>query len=232
MRIKVNVPTSLSDIKLGDYQKFVSIQEENDDDSFVLQKMVQIFCDIPLLAVSRMKRKDFNSIASQILTLLEEKPKLVQRFTLDGRDFGFEPDLDNMDLGVYVDVDKYLTDNKNLNKAMAALYRPIKSRKGNKYLIEDYEGSGKNGELMKDLPLNIAQGCVLFFWTLSLQLLSVTPNYSKKLMEKNKAAQALRKSGVGISTFIRSQEEMCSLLKERLSSHLERPSPSLRMTGT
>ena len=48
MKIEINVPTSLSEITLGQYQKYLKIAEENPDGNFLSAKMIEIFCGIPL----------------------------------------------------------------------------------------------------------------------------------------------------------------------------------------
>jgi hypothetical protein len=50
-----------------------------------------------------------------------------------------------------------------MHKAMAVLFRPIKKKQGTKYLIEDYEGSHKYSELMKEIPLDVVMGAMVFF---------------------------------------------------------------------
>ena len=48
MNIEINVPTSLNEITLGQYQKFLKVAQENQECSFLNAKMIEIFCGIPL----------------------------------------------------------------------------------------------------------------------------------------------------------------------------------------
>ena len=49
MKIKIPVPESLSEMTLEQYQKFEKINTEyNQGSNFLLQKMVEIFCNLPL----------------------------------------------------------------------------------------------------------------------------------------------------------------------------------------
>jgi len=43
MKIELTIPTTLNDIKLAQYQKFLSIAKDNEESEFLQQKMVQIF---------------------------------------------------------------------------------------------------------------------------------------------------------------------------------------------
>ena len=67
MKIEINVPDSLSEITLGQYQKFEKLNtKENKDTTFLLQKMVQIFCNLDLKDVATIKYK---SVQEDITTL-------------------------------------------------------------------------------------------------------------------------------------------------------------------
>lgn len=221
MKLEVTVPTSLKDISLKDYQEFIKISSDKElDDVFIRQKMVQIFCHIPLLAVNKMGRKDFISITNQIISILQEKPKLTKQCNLIGVDYGFIPNLSkDMTLGEFIDLDEYLKDWSSFHKAMSVLYRPITQKKGENYRIEVYDSDKVNDTEMLSMNMEVVMGAVLFFWTLSSQLLTITPKFLQQLLRKNQeAATALEKSGVGISTYINLLEEACLKL-ERLAPY-------------
>ena len=226
MEIKITVPTSLSEIPLKDYQQFMKVAKDKDqDDLFIRQKMVQIFCHIPLLAVTKMKRKDFNSVVATLIEVLDEKPKHKDVFKMGGVEYGMIPSLDeDMTMGEFVDLDSYMKDWQEFHKAMAVLYRPIKARKGERYRIEKYEGNEDHIEEMVNAPMDVTMGAIIFFWNLSTQLLTVTPKYlQRRLMENPKAAEVLEKNGVGISTFTDSLAEVCLRLEMLLPYTWERP---------
>lgn len=215
MKLEFNVPTSLKDISLGDYQRFIKIASDKDiKDIFIRKKMVQIFCHIPLLAVEKIDRKSFTVISNKIITVLSEKPKLTHITEIEGNDFGFIPNLDDdLTIGEFADLDDYMNDWQKFHKAMAVLYRPIKSRKKTNYIIEDYQGNEKYSDLMLKMNMEVVMGAVVFFWTLSKQLLIITPKFLTQQLRKNpKAAAALEKSGHGISTYTNLLEEACSNL--------------------
>ena len=49
------------------------------------------------------------------------------------------PDLDELSFGEYIDLDTYLGDWENIHDAMNVLYRPINSKKGDRYTIQEYD---------------------------------------------------------------------------------------------
>jgi hypothetical protein len=51
---------------------------------------------------------------------------------------------------------------------MAVLYRPIKVKDKDRYLIEDYKGEETN--IMKDMPMDAVLSSILFFYNLGMDL--------------------------------------------------------------
>ena len=62
MRVKITVPNDLSEIKLWQYQKFLKIQEQNEDDKFLASKRLEIFCGIKLTDAIKMRVNYVNRI--------------------------------------------------------------------------------------------------------------------------------------------------------------------------
>ncbi len=163
MELKVVVPTSLSEITLDQYQRFARLQG---DEEFLTHKMLEIFCGLPLADLPNVRIKSVSHVTKHINGMLAEKPNLKPTFTLGDQTFGFIPELDNITYGEFVDLDTYLQDVQNMHKAMAVLYRPITQQVKSRYLIEPYESAGKYADLMKQAPMDVVLGGVLFFWRL------------------------------------------------------------------
>lgn len=209
MKLEITIPTDLSEIKLSQYQKFIKIAKDNEDGEFLRQKMVQIFCNIDLKDVATIKYKQVNEITAKMFEQFTKKHQLVKTFKLNGKEFGFIPNLDDLHTGEYVDLDTYITDWSDMHKAMAVLYRPITRRLSDKYLIEDYEGSDKYSDTMKDLPLDIALGAYVFFYHLGKELLTSTLNYLEENQEAMNIVNKLNseKDGDGIHLYMHSLKE-------------------------
>jgi hypothetical protein len=202
MKVDINVPESLNEITLYQYQKFEKLIQNNEASHFVNQKTIEIFCDIELKDVARIKVADTDSLLVHLNTLLQTKPKLTRTFKLGVYEFGFIPKIEDITSGEFIDLETYLGDTETLHKAMAVLFRPIKSKVKDLYIIEDYEAADKYSEVLKYMPLDIALGSMLFFWTLLNDCGNALSHYIQNEVEQSEAAkQVLAKNGVGINQF-------------------------------
>ena len=214
MEVQIKVPSTLNEIPLKHYQDFLSVQKNSSDEEFVAQKMVEIFCGIRLIEVAKIKLTSLNELIAHFTKLFEQTPKFTPTFKIGEIEFGFIPELEEITFGEYVDLDSHLQSWDNFHKAMAVLYRPIKTRKGEKYDIKDYDPNVDMQELMRFAPLDICISASLFFWTLESELLQATLNYLEKQMKKDKSVSQtlakqlnLAKDGDGISRFMQSLKE-------------------------
>ena len=217
MKIEINVPTSLNEITLGQYQKYLKIAENNPDGNFLDAKMIEIFCGIPLSDSYKIKMSSVRAIVDILVNLLESKPTHVERFEMNGVQYGFIPDLDEMSLGEYIDLDNNASQWDNMHVAMNVLYRPIKTSKLGKYNIEDY--NVKNPEAMKDMPLGAAIGSLFFFYNLGIELANHTILYSNNQAEMEIYQEQLTsiENGGGINQFMVSLTEILQNLKISLN---------------
>jgi len=177
MKVEINVPETLSEVKLEQYQKYVKLITDNEASDFVNQKTLEIFCNLPLTDVIRISYSSVDEILTHLNSLFSKKYFLKPTFELYGKEFGFIPNLEEITFGEYIDLDTYLKDTSTWHKAMAVLYRPVKKKIKNMYLIEDYNGSDKYAEVMKDSPLDVMLGAMVFFYTLGSELLNDTMDY-------------------------------------------------------
>jgi hypothetical protein len=181
----VSVPTNINDITLGEFQKFDVINIENQDSDFLLHKTIEIFCGIDLNIVSKFPLKDAEDIESEIAGVLSQETPHTTQFELEGVKYGFIPDLSQMSLGEYIDLEDALKETKTFHKAMSVMYRPIVKSFSNLYTIEAYDASPERQELMKSAPLGIASSAVVFFYHIVKELLEVSQHYSKTLEEES-----------------------------------------------
>ncbi|MGY8865393.1 MAG: hypothetical protein ACKVJK_07140 [Methylophagaceae bacterium] len=211
MKVEIQIPSNLSEVTLEQYQKFTKLNtDENQDSSFLMHKTVEIFCNLNLQDIAKVKFTYVQEILNDINNLFEKKQDLIPTFTHRGIEYGLIPVLDDMTLGEYVDLDENFTDWDTMHKAMTVLYRPVTFKKGDRYQIEEYSGLD-NAETMKQIPLDIVMGCMFFFWNLNEELLKTTLNYLSQEVPKElttEQLQTLVKSGGGINQSMDSLKEM------------------------
>ena len=195
--VKVQFPESCDELNVGQYQEYMSI--EDSENNFKTMKACEIFLGMSLRDCMRMKTTYFYNLSNELFTLIGQDHKLQPIVSFRGQDYGFIPNLEELSFGEYIDLDTYLADTDNMHKALGVLYRPVKNRVGNKYLIEDYEPN----DGYKDFPLGAGLGATLFFWTLRKELLPDTLNSThptqKKQSEETLASKPIsQRSGDGM----------------------------------
>jgi hypothetical protein len=214
MTIEIQVPNTLNDITLGQYQKFLKISKDQEDSLFLNQKMVEIFCNVELKQVLNIKYKSLEKIIKHLSTLFEQKPKFINSFIKNDINFSFIPHLDDMTFGEYVDLDSTLKEWDTMDRAMGVLFRPETNRVKNKYLVEPYESYDKYD--MKQMPLEVALGAMVFFYNLGKALLSNIPNSFREQMAKltSQQKQTLTANGDIIAAFtVLVEEALPDLIK-------------------
>ena len=161
MNINIIIPTDLSEITLRQYKHFLKIQKTVDDEKFLSAKIIEIFCGVNLQEVMQIKFNDSEFIVDTLTEMFEQKPNLVSKFKLNNKEYGFHPQLDDLTLGEYIDLDTFIGDWENIEKAMAVLYRPIVNKLKDKYTIEDYK-VGIDADML-DMPMDAVLSSIFFF---------------------------------------------------------------------
>ena len=204
MKLDILLPTNLSEIPLSRYQEFIAMKEKSNDEEFIAQKMIQIFCGMKLGEVAKIKMKHLNELIAHFTKVFSEKPQLIRKFKIKDIEFGFIPKFDDISFGEYVDLENYMKDWKTYHKALSVMYRPIKNTNKDKYEIVDYEPNEDMQDLMKFAPLDVAISSSFFLSSLGIELLKATQTYLKKELKTmtdstNLAKDTnLAKTGVGM----------------------------------
>tara|TARA_R100001463_G_scaffold52092_1_gene102835 strand:+ start:658 stop:1371 length:714 start_codon:yes stop_codon:yes gene_type:complete len=215
VQIELSVPDALSDITLGQYQKYLKILDQNKDDEnaaeFINLKTIEIFCNVDFKDVLKIPLGEAEKVLTIINKAFEEKPDIIRHFKLLNVDMGFIPSLERISLGEYIDVENNIVDWQTMHKAMAVLYRPVNFKSREKYTIAPYEPSDEVSELMKEMPLDVAMSSMVFFYDLGMELLKAIPTFIQKNLTEEQTyllKQTLAQSGVGINQFTHLLEGM------------------------
>ena len=210
MKVELIVPNSLNEVTLGQYQEYIKLKDLSETELSL--KMIEIFCKLNSEQVRYLKATDVRNVVSIISEMFDNKPSLVNTFKIDGIEYGFIPNLDEMSFGEYIDLDTYIGDWDNIEKAMGVLYRPVEIRKGNRYHIKEYEAG--ETEHLKAMPLDAVLGSILFFYRLGNDLCRIMMNSLGDMeMQDLQAHLNSEASGVGTQAFMLSLNQILDDLK-------------------
>ena len=181
-RQNILVPNNLSEITLGQYQRFARINEKEENEKVLERKMIEIFCSIDAENVKKIEYKSLKKIVVLLSDVINKKPELVKRFKIDKQEFGFIPKLDDMSFGEFVDLDTSLADWDTMHLAMGVLYRPIKNKLLDTYTVNEYKPEDEIN--MKEMPLDAALSAIFFLIDLGKELTNHIHNYSAPLIQE------------------------------------------------
>ena len=215
VELTLSVPTTLGDITLGQYQRYMKLVEQNKDDEsatdFLNMKLIEIFCNVELKDVMRIPVSEVEKVLAILGKAFEERPEIIRHFKLLNVDMGFIPNLERISLGEYIDAEDNISEWETMHKAMAVLYRPVNFKSKERYSIAPYDPSDEISELMKEMPLSVAMSAMVFFYDLAKELLRAIPSYIQKSLTEEQTyllKQTLAQNGDGISQYMDSLKEM------------------------
>ena len=170
-------------------------------------EMITALSDIPKKLVKELSMQDVAVIMSKIAQIqADTKSELKKIIKVDGREYGFHPDLEEITLGEYADIENYIEMGLEgyLANLMAVLYRPIVEKEGNNYTIEAYDTKNFNlrSEAFKKMKAREVNSSLLFFWSFVKELLKILPSYlteRNRVILSNPQMSSLQKSGIGLA---------------------------------
>ena len=191
----MRLPNSLQEITIDKYLKAIDIINNEDIDLSVMLRVLNLFTDKTFENLLDYPITELDKNYQHIVKVLNEKPKFQTTFLLDGKEYGFIPNLEQMKSGEYIDLTNNL--GKDILASMAVMYRPVTRKFKDVYDIEKYKGTD-NKEIFKNAPISVYLGAHVFFWNLTNDLLKLMPQFlEQELTEEQKAD--LEKNGVGLS---------------------------------
>ena len=209
--IELKVPTSYADITL---KQWIDLQNEleayKDDPNAVTALMLYHLCGLEPKYMKGIAVDDYSLVKTQLESFLSNTDLPLQRIiTIDGVEYGFEPNLSQMSYGAYADITQYkdLTIDKNWAKIMSVLYRPIKHKKGDMYSIEAYDGVMRE-ELFLKVGMDVHFGTLFFFVNLLMDLLKGILNYTMEMEFPHNIKSILERSGQLIPLSLNSPAEI------------------------
>ena len=196
--LTIEIPTSWKDITLETYLKMQSeLENYRDNEEAQIAIMLLHLCKIQPEYLRGLSAESYNLLKAKLSQFVSPEGIELQRFiTIDGVEYGFEPNLSKMAYGAYADITQWdtISIDKNWAKIMSILYRPVTQKKGERYQIETYTGDIKEDLFMK-VDMEIHWGTLFFFLDLQLDLLNAIPNSLMEMELPHSIKSTLEKSG-------------------------------------
>ena len=146
--------------------------------------------DIPKKLLKELALSDVAVIMSKIAELQAKQDTTLKRIIeINDVEYGFMPDLDKISLGEYADIEQFIKNGieTNLPELMAVLYRPVKLKKNDIYIIDAYDGDiTLRTEEMKMMTAEQVQSALVFFYHLGKVLSEILPLYLMERLKETK----------------------------------------------
>ena len=197
-----NVINSWADVNLESWMQLVD--KETVSKTKEAEETIAALSDIPKKLVKELALRDVATIMGRIAEMQGERDTTLKKvFEIDGVEYGMHPDLSEISLGEYADIESFIKAGleDNMPEIMAVLFRPVIERNGDAYVIEAYDGRiTMRAEIMKKMSAEQVQAALFFLSNLGRELLRILPLYfqeRKQEIAEETQMKVLQKSGDG-----------------------------------
>ena len=211
MKVKIKKKGKTKEYKL--ISKWADVTLENwlelvgtktDSKTKEAEQVIAAVSNIPKQLVKELELSDVAFIMSKVSELQAAGDDSLKRIIeIEGKEYGFHPDLSSITLGEYADIEMFIKNDmeKNLPEMMAVLYRPIVEKKNDIYTIEAYDGNiSIRAEEMKKMSGEQVQSALVFFWHLGKVFVKILQSFSIQVlkgMNQQLRQNLLQKNGLG-----------------------------------
>ena len=184
-----NLINSWSDVTLDKWLQIIDI--ETGSKTKEAEETIAALSDIPEQLIKELSLRDVAVIMGKVAELQSKQDTTLKKIIkIDGIEYAMHPDLSELTLGEYADIETFIKEGleKNMPEIMAILFRPITDRNGEVYTIEAYDGNLTiRAEEMKKMSAEQVQNALVFFYHFGGAFLRLTPsvlNQRAKEMKK------------------------------------------------
>ena len=178
-----NLINSWSDVTLEKWLEVIDLETGSKTEE--AEGTIAALSDMPKKLIKELPLRDVAIIMSKIAELQGEQETVLKKtFEIEGVEYGMHPNLDELTLGEYADLETFIKNGieNNMPEVMAVLFRPIKEKNGSAYTIAAYDGEiALRAEEMKKMSAEQVQASLFFFSNFARELLTILPSY---LMER------------------------------------------------
>jgi hypothetical protein len=173
--LTIEIPTSWKDVTLKQYLALqADLEAYRDDEEAQAALMLYHLCGLDAEYLKKLSAESYNKVRGKLNEFISPESIELQQFvTIDGIEYGFEPNLSKMSYGAYADITKYdtIAIDKNWAKVMSILYRPVTKKQKERYDIETYDGNIDETKWL-DVNMEVHWGALFFFVRLQMDLLN------------------------------------------------------------
>lgn len=196
--ITLTIPSDWSSISL---EKYLELQKDlknySDDEEATNAVLLHHLCGLDVKYVNQLPVDTYETLKEELTTLINKTDYELQRFvTIDGVEYGFEPNLSNISYGAYLDITKFdtVTIDENWPKIISILYRPVVNKVMGNYETKNYDGKIDDKKFIK-LGMDFHYGALFFFYNILADLVSDIPKSLKEVDLPPNIKLILEKSG-------------------------------------
>ena len=194
---------SWGDVNLETWLKLIEF--ETGSKTKEAEETIAALSDIPKKLINQLSIKDVAVIMNEVAKLQAGQDSSLKRIVeIEGKEYGFHPNLDEITLGEYADLETFIKNGieKHLPEVMAVLYRPVTEKTDSGvYTIKAYGGDLTiRAEKMKKMSAEQVQSALVFFWSfVSVLCLTLESSLTQKLKEMNQQSHQnpFQKNGDG-----------------------------------
>ena len=183
-----NLISSWSDVTLETWLSLIDFETGTKTEEAT--ETIAALSDIPKKLVKELALSDVAGIMSKIAELQSKQDTNLKRIIeINDVEYGFHPDLNAITLGEYADIEQFIKNgiDTNLPELMSVLYRPVKEKKNDIYIIDAYDGDIRmRTEEMKQMSAEQVQSALVFFYTLGKVLSEILPSFLMERLKETK----------------------------------------------
>jgi len=183
-----NLISSWADVTLETWLQLIDFETGTKTEE--AEATIEALSDIPKRLVKELALSDVAVIMSKVGELqTKQDTKLKRIIEINEVEYGFHPDLSEITLGEYADIEQFIKNGieTNLPELMAVLYRPVKLKKNDIYIIDAYDGNIRlRAEEMKQMSAEQVQSALVFFYTLGKELSEILLSFSMEKLKETK----------------------------------------------
>ena len=182
-----NLITNWADVTLEKWLKLISLDGLTGAEESL--EIISVLSDMPQKLIKELGITDVAEIMKR-LNSMERKGEvdLKMLFELDGQEYAFHPQLEDMTLGEWADIETFIKNGleDNLHNIMSVLFRPVKERENDAYIIDAYDGNiAVRAEKFKKMSAEQVQAALRFFFVFANAFSTILLSYLKERLKES-----------------------------------------------